>query len=279
MPCNAAKSGLGPGEAATFLREPDYALSRHMTVEFYGCETAILADPRRVELIMLNAAKFSGATVVGSSFHSFAPQGVSGFVIIAESHFSVHAWPEHEYAAVDIFTCGVSIDFQKGLDFLCQGFHARHSSISSDMPRGLICHAGASTLGPASPDVMDCYTLSWKEKFERSASSGMLIALDLHQCSGPVLDKPARLRKMMRDLAARLGWTARGRSILNAVESSTLLSQACNEGVLSGRFNAADASAFMEIMSVRFCEPRIAAEAALSLLEAASYRMNVVLRR
>ena len=50
------------------------------------------------------AAQKSGATIINSSFHTFEPQGVSGVVIIAESHFTIHAWPEHDYAAVDIFT-------------------------------------------------------------------------------------------------------------------------------------------------------------------------------
>jgi S-adenosylmethionine decarboxylase proenzyme len=59
---------------------------------------------------MLEAASYSGATVLGSSFHYFTPQGVSGVIVIAESHLAIHTWPEYEYAAVDIFTCGVVVD-------------------------------------------------------------------------------------------------------------------------------------------------------------------------
>ena len=55
---------------------------------------------------MLNAAEETGATVIGQIFHQFSPQGVTGVVAIAESHLCVHTWPEHSYAAVDIFTCG-----------------------------------------------------------------------------------------------------------------------------------------------------------------------------
>jgi len=54
---------------------------------------------------MLAAAKESGATILGESFHQFSPQGVSGVIIIAESHLTVHTWPEHGYAGADIFTC------------------------------------------------------------------------------------------------------------------------------------------------------------------------------
>ena len=59
---------------------------------------------------MLNAAVETGATVIGEIFHQFSPQGVTGVVAIAESHLCIHTWPEHSYAAVDIFTCGVEFD-------------------------------------------------------------------------------------------------------------------------------------------------------------------------
>ena len=89
---------------------PGCALGRQMTVEFYDCDAGILTDSGRMEEIFVSSAKRSGATVISSHFHSFVPQGVSGVVVISESHFAVHAWPEHEYAAVDLFTCGEGVD-------------------------------------------------------------------------------------------------------------------------------------------------------------------------
>ena len=55
---------------------------------------------------MTEAAKTAGATVVKTVFHHFSPHGISGVVVIAESHLAVHTWPEHGYASIDIFTCG-----------------------------------------------------------------------------------------------------------------------------------------------------------------------------
>ena len=80
-----------------------FALGRHLTIEFYECDPDILLNKDDVEEALLKAAKDSGATIISSSFHDFKPQGISGVVIIAESHFTVHAWPEHDYAAVDIY--------------------------------------------------------------------------------------------------------------------------------------------------------------------------------
>lgn len=84
----------------------------HLLLEYWGCDEAALASPKRVEEAMLEAAKATGATIVGRLFQQFhqagdeAPGGVSGVVVIAESHLSIHTWPEKGYAAVDAYTCG-----------------------------------------------------------------------------------------------------------------------------------------------------------------------------
>lgn len=78
----------------------------HLLIEYHGCDAAILNDVPRIESLMLRAALAAGATVVTSTFHPFAPQGVSGVVVVKESHLSIHTWPEYGYAAVDIYTCG-----------------------------------------------------------------------------------------------------------------------------------------------------------------------------
>jgi S-adenosylmethionine decarboxylase len=74
---------------------------------------------------MLEAANACGATVVQTVFHSFNPHGVSGVVVIAESHLAIHTWPEYGHAAVDVFTCGDSIDPNVALEYLRDGLGAR----------------------------------------------------------------------------------------------------------------------------------------------------------
>jgi S-adenosylmethionine decarboxylase len=86
------------------------ALGRHILAEFYECDTAILNDVEKVELYMKRAALECGATIVNSVFHAFNPHGISGVVVIAESHLTIHTWPEYGYAAVDVFTCGDTVD-------------------------------------------------------------------------------------------------------------------------------------------------------------------------
>lgn len=99
------------------------ALGHHLLAEFTGCDPAPLADLEQVTSAMLRAAEASGATIVTHSFHHFSPHGVSGAVIIAESHLAIHTWPEYRFAAVDFFSCG-GVDMDRGLAVLKAAFAA-----------------------------------------------------------------------------------------------------------------------------------------------------------
>ena len=94
------------------------ALGKHILAEFKACDEKVLNDIKTIENLLLRAAKEAGVFVLGSSFHRFEPHGVSGVVIISESHLSIHTWPELGYAAVDIFTCGEDVQPEKSFEFL-----------------------------------------------------------------------------------------------------------------------------------------------------------------
>jgi S-adenosylmethionine decarboxylase len=79
---------------------------KHLLVEYIGCNHAILNNLPKIKELMEQAALAAKTRVVASVFHPFEPQGVSGVVVIEESHLSIHTWPEHGYAAVDFYTCG-----------------------------------------------------------------------------------------------------------------------------------------------------------------------------
>jgi S-adenosylmethionine decarboxylase proenzyme len=101
-------------------------LGRHVHLDLYDCPQALLLAPATAQSILRAAALKMNATIVSDHFHAFNPHGVSGVVIIAESHLSVHTWPEHGYAAVDVFSCG-DLDLDAGIAVLIEGFGAgRH---------------------------------------------------------------------------------------------------------------------------------------------------------
>ena len=111
------------------------ALGRHILVEFFGCNPEIMNDVITIETSMVEAAREATATVINSTFHHFSPYGVSGVVVIQESHLAIHTWPEFGYAAVDVFTCGDSVDPWVCYDFLLKAFEAKNGS-AMELKRG-----------------------------------------------------------------------------------------------------------------------------------------------
>ena len=113
------------------------ALGKHILLELKDCNEEALNDLGFLRSTLVEAAKDCGATVLGESFHPFNPHGVSGVVVIAESHLSVHTWPEYGYAAVDIFTCGDSVQPEKAAEVLIEKLGAKNHSLI-EIQRGLL---------------------------------------------------------------------------------------------------------------------------------------------
>ncbi len=113
------------------------ALGKHLLLELKGCDKEVLNDLSFLKSTMLKAAEEAGAMVLGESFHQFNPHGVSGAVIIAESHLFIHTWPEYGYAAVDIFTCGDSVQSEKAAGILIRELGAESHSML-EIQRGIL---------------------------------------------------------------------------------------------------------------------------------------------
>lgn len=115
-------------------------LGRHVLAEICGCDFDILNDINKVEEIMVNAALEAGAEVRECVFHKFSPQGVSGVVVISESHLAIHTWPELGYAAVDVFTCGEKVNPWDACNYLTDQFCAKNMT-AKEMKRGMMPEA------------------------------------------------------------------------------------------------------------------------------------------
>lgn len=112
------------------------ALGRQILVEFYDCDESKINDVSYIENSLIQATKASKATIISHNFHKFSPYGVSGVVVIAESHVAIHTWPEYNYCAVDIFTCGDTIDPWVIQEHLKDYFESKNVS-SMEMKRGM----------------------------------------------------------------------------------------------------------------------------------------------
>lgn len=117
----------------------EQALGRHILCEAYGCDPEVLNDRKAVEQIMVDAALLTGAEVREVAFHKFSPQGVSGVVVISESHLAIHTWPELGYAAIDVFTCGATVDPWKACNYMTEKFGATAAD-TREVPRGIVRH-------------------------------------------------------------------------------------------------------------------------------------------
>jgi len=106
-------------------------------LELKDCNKEVLNDLEFLKTILPAAASEAGATVLGTSFHQFNPHGVSGAVIIAESHLFIHTWPECGYAAVDIFTCGDTVKPKKAAQKIIQELGAKSHSML-EIQRGIL---------------------------------------------------------------------------------------------------------------------------------------------
>lgn len=122
-------------------------LGSHILIEAYDCDPKVLDDVELVEEVMVDAALKAGAEIREVAFHRFSPQGVSGVVVISESHLSVHTWPEVGYAAVDVFTCGDTVDPIVAVDYIRDKFQARRA-LTSEVKRGIFEEHNIKKISP-----------------------------------------------------------------------------------------------------------------------------------
>ena len=106
-------------------------------VELYNCDGKILNDVHKVETIMVDAARHAHARIVDVVFHTFNPHGVSGVIVIAESHLAIHTWPEFDFASIDIYTCGPEINPWSAYHFMVRKFKAKNMT-ALEMKRGVL---------------------------------------------------------------------------------------------------------------------------------------------
>lgn len=110
-------------------------LGYQKTIDFYGCTASIINSVIQIEESLIKAAQLMQLSIVNVTIHEFAPIGVSGVVVIEESHIAIHTWPEHHYVAIDIFTCNDAYELEEGIKFLKEIFKAQEIVVK-DMVRG-----------------------------------------------------------------------------------------------------------------------------------------------
>ncbi len=146
-----------------------HALGRHVLIELHDCQQH-LNDVTAIETHMIAAAHAAGATVINTTFHHFAPMGVSGVVVIQESHLAIHTWPEQRFAAIDIFTCGRNIDPWRAVSYLKRAFQAQRGD-AREIPRGEVPNTPTAPYPSASQSHPIQHNLWFTERSDNLALS------------------------------------------------------------------------------------------------------------
>ena len=128
------------------MNEQPRTLGTHLLMELNECNATLLDDMDLIKRALLEAADEAGATVVGELFHKFSPVGVTGIVCIAESHISIHTWPEHAYAAVDIFTCGEKFKPFEAAHLIADSLQSQHCNVM-EVKRGAVSAPLSAPIG------------------------------------------------------------------------------------------------------------------------------------
>ena len=126
------------------------ALGTHILLDLRACDRDVLNDVAEVRRAMLDAAVAANATIIGESFHAFSTIGVSGAVIISESHLTIHTWPEYGFAAVDIFTCGAALRPDRAVAVLIERLRCGESK-QWEVQRGLLARGAVASSDTPAP--------------------------------------------------------------------------------------------------------------------------------
>lgn len=261
-----------------------FALGRQITIEYCDCAPDVFLDKKQVENALLNAAEKSGATIISSNFHDFNPQGISGVVIIAESHFTIHTWPEHNYAAVDIFTCGDTIDLDVAVLSMKLAFQSDNVVISSDRNRGVLGKTFVSEktgLTVAEPNLLP---ISWAREFEEKKPWGVLTSVDIYAVEPSSIRDAGLIKEFVYKLCDHIKMKRFGEcQVVHFGEDEKVagfsMTQLIETSLISGHFANKTNAAYIDIFSCKFYEPREVAEFALSFFKGEHYKMQVSLRQ
>lgn len=118
-------------QSAQWEQQHAPSVGTHCILELYGCSAALLNNAEKIQQALRDASRIAKSTLLGEMHHVFQPHGVTALALLAESHISVHTWPETGYAAVDVFTCGDHTMPEKACVYLAQALEAGDYSLQT----------------------------------------------------------------------------------------------------------------------------------------------------
>lgn len=256
------------------------ALGRQLIIELFDGDSNILTDARKVEDIFFAATKAANATVLWSYFHPFEPQGVSGVVVIAESHFTIHTWPEHNYGAIDVFFCS-DLDINGAVEEFKKGFKTQEVIITGDLNRGLINNNSIQIPSEMAIKQPEYHHFSWKKKFQETESKAISSAIDLHGVDSSLMEDMTYIKNFIKDVCNEFKLEMAGETVVSYSEKENgyTFYQPLETSLLSGHFSTEQSKMFIDLYSSKYYEPREISEYCLKYFKGKHYTMQVSLRK
>ncbi len=269
-------------------KEQYKVIGEQLIIELYGCDTDIIDDVPAMEKIMLAGAKAANATVVTHEFHQFAPQGVSGAVIVAESHLAIHTWPEDGYCTLDIFTCGDHTNNAAALQKIKEGVKATHYQVVDVKLRKV--YQPESLPRMRNNTSRDMWITVNNEKIsepicmlEEGKAWGMISSVDLQGCDPELIRSKEKIKEYVVKLCDLIHMKRYGEcQVVHFGEDERVagfsMTQLIETSLISGHFANADNSAYIDVFSCKAYDPEVVAQFTKEFFKAQDCKTSVLLR-
>ena len=258
---------------------PKLTLAKHITIDFYMNNISILSHKEKLENIMKESAKISWATIISSDFHSFSPIWVSWVIILAESHFTIHTWPEHNYVAIDMFACG-SISFQKAISYIQEKLWSQKINIISNIDRGIAWNI--SQIQKKLPEIKNPST-NWEKQYKDSNPWWIHCWVDVYNCNPKSLRDADFIKKYVKELVKLIDMkTFWETQVVHFWEDERVagfsMTQLIETSLISWHFANDSNAIYIDIFSCKYYNPNVVARFTTEFFEWERYELSINLR-
>ena len=249
----------------------------HLILDYQSCNNETLRDVDAIEESLQAAATAIWATILSSHFHTFEPQWVTWVVVLWESHITIHTWPEHNSASIDIFACG-KVDFEKWAELLQKALWAK-SIINAQNIARWIANDWKEWL-----EGVDMRSADWERQYRESGAWGMESAIDVYGCDPDLIRDADAIRWYVLELCDNVIDMKRfwDTQVVHFWEDEEVawysMTQLIETSLVSGHFANKTNASYLNVFSCKYYDPRTAAEFSCDYFKWKYYKLNINLR-
>lgn len=266
-------------------------LARHVTLDYYDCDTDVLLNNKLLEEKLKDSAKIVWATIINSEFNTFEPQWVSWVVVLAESHFTIHTWPEYWYVAIDMFTCW-NMEMEKWIDLLTKVFKSKRVELVTDLKRWKATELEWKKWDydkKSNKIVLAEKWNNWEKEFEENNAWWITSSIDIYWCDPNIIRDSEWIKRYVKELCELIQMkTYWDTHIVHFWEDEKVawysMTQLIEISLISGHFanatNATNATnaAFLDIFSCKYYNPQVVADFTVRYFKGKYYKLNINMR-